>query len=234
MSIALAFSFSCFLLKSCPVPLAIHSLQSPVKTMTPPMRRKGRIKCHLEDIPVIEPRSRADFRKWLTKAWQSEEGRWAIYTKKSAVASTLTYVDIVEECLCFGWIDGTAGKVDSERSKVYIRPRLPNSGWSSVNKERIKKLEAQGLLHPAGIECIASAKERGTWNRFDAAEALTVPAELQQELDKYPRAATNFAAFPNSAKKAMLHWLFDAKRPETRARRIAEITEAAEANRRAR
>ena len=202
--------------------------------MSIPVRQTLSTRSRLEKAPVIEPRNRADFRRWLETGWESQQGSWVVYTKKSAENLTLSYTDIVEECLCFGWIDSTSRKVDEERAKIYVCPRKSNSGWSSVNKKRIEKLKAQGLINQAGLECIDRAKEHGSWTRFDDAEALAIPVDLQKELKKYPNATINFDGFPNSAKKSLLQWIFDAKRPETRVRRIQEIAVSAEEDKRAR
>uniref|UniRef100_A0A7S0LX93 Uncharacterized protein n=1 Tax=Cryptomonas curvata TaxID=233186 RepID=A0A7S0LX93_9CRYP len=181
----------------------------------------------------IEPESREDFRQWLLKNWKNENGVWIIYSKKSSKTVKLTYDEVVEECLCFGWIDGTAGKVDEDRTKNYISPRRPSSGWSAINKRRIEDLLAKGLFHQSGLDCMEKAKESGSWSLNDRAESLTVPIELEKEFDKYPNAGSNFHAFPEGSKKIMLQWFYTAKTEETKKRRIAEIASQAAVNKRA-
>ncbi len=183
--------------------------------------------------PEIEPECREEFRQWLFKNWERRDGVWVIYSKKSSTNLRLTYDEVVEECLCFGWIDSTAGKVDKDRTKNYIAPRKTSSGWSAVNKRRIEYLQAKGLLHQSGLECIERAKENGSWTLNDQAEALTVPMELEHEFTKYPNAGSNFHAFPDRSKKNMLQWYYTAKSEETKKRRIAEIASQAAVNKRA-
>jgi uncharacterized protein YdeI (YjbR/CyaY-like superfamily) len=184
-------------------------------------------------VAEIEPESREDFRQWLLKNWKTGNGVWIIYSKKSAKPVRLTYDEVVEECLCFGWIDGTAGKVDEDPTKNYISPRKPSSGWSAVNKRRIEDLLAKGLFHESGLDCIERAKENGSWTLNDRAESLTIPVELEDEFKKYPNAGSNFHAFPDRSKKIILQWYYTAKTEETKKRRIAEIASQAASNKRA-
>jgi uncharacterized protein YdeI (YjbR/CyaY-like superfamily) len=145
----------------------------------------------------------------------------------------LDYGESVEDALCFGWVDSTAGTVDELRSMRYYAPRKPKSGWAKPNKERITKLLEAGLMRPAGIAKLEAAKLDGSWTLLDAVEALEVPADLKKALKQFPNASANFSAFPKSVKRSILEWIAQAKKPETRAKRIEETARLANENIRA-
>lgn len=144
----------------------------------------------------------------------------------------MPYEAAVEEALCFGWIDSKAVLLDEERGMQWFSPRRARTGWSKINKGRIERMMAAGLMHPSGLARIDEAKRDGSWELFDDVEALLVPKELTKALAAHKNAAVNFDAFPPSRKKAILAWIKMAKRPETRAKRIAEAARGAEENRR--
>jgi uncharacterized protein YdeI (YjbR/CyaY-like superfamily) len=139
----------------------------------------------------------------------------------------------VEEALCVGWVDATGRTLDDERGIQWFAPRRPKSGWARSNKERVARLEAAGLMLPAGLAAIEQAKQNGMWTLLDDVENLVVPDDLAAALATSPPAAENWEAFSKSARRAMLEWVVQAKRPETRADRIARIADAASRNERA-
>ena len=145
----------------------------------------------------------------------------------------LEYEAAVQEALCFGWIDSTAGRVDARRSKLYFAPRKPGSGWAATNKARVERLLAAGQMAPAGLAAIERAKADGSWTLLDPIEQGIVPDDLAAALAAHPPAAVNFEAFPKSARRAILFWIAVAKRPETRAARVRETAERAARNERA-
>jgi uncharacterized protein YdeI (YjbR/CyaY-like superfamily) len=177
--------------------------------------------------------SRTDWRAWLQENHERSSGIWLVFYKKSAGKPTLTYDEQVEEALCFGWVDSRPGKLDDERTMLYFSPRKPKSGWARPNKERIERLLAANLMMPAGLEKIEAAKKDGSWGKLDAVENLEIPEDLSVELQKYPEALKNFEAFPRSAKRGILEWIVQAKKPETRKARIEETARLAQENRRA-
>ncbi|UOQ72857.1 YdeI/OmpD-associated family protein [Hymenobacter cellulosilyticus] len=181
----------------------------------------------------LHPATRAEWRQWLTDNHTSSPGVWLVYYKKESGQPRLSYAASVEEALCFGWIDSHPRRLDADRSALLFTPRKPRSGWSKVNKERLVELEQAGLLQPAGLAAIARAKENGSWESLDAAEAGTVPADLAAALAAEPTAEQHFRAFSPSSRKMILTWVLAAKRPETRARRIAETVRLAALNKRA-
>jgi uncharacterized protein YdeI (YjbR/CyaY-like superfamily) len=188
----------------------------------------------LADAPHVQPQDRAAWRHWLQTNHATSGGVWLVSWRPRSGRVGLAYEDAIEEALCFGWIDSTAGPVDDERRKLYFAPRKPRSAWAATNKARVARLIAEGRMAPAGLAAIERAKVNGSWSILDGAERLEVPADLAAALNADPPAADNFAAFPPSARKTLLAWVATARRPETRAARIARITESAARNERAR
>ncbi len=116
---------------------------------------------------------------------------------------------------------------------LYFAPRNPGTGWSKANKDRVEKLIVNGLMMPAGLAKVEAAKQDGSWFRLDSVDALEIPQDLAEALTAYPNAERYFEAFPRSVKRAILEWISKARKPETRAKRIAETTRLAEMNVRA-
>ena len=141
--------------------------------------------------------------------------------------------EAVEEALCFGWIDSRLNRLDDERNVLRFTPRRRGSAWAKSNKERVGRLEAQGLMTPAGRALVEAAKIDGSWYVLDRIDDLTMPDDLTAALAADPAAERYFAAFPPSTKKAILFWIASAKKPETRAKRVAETVRLAAENRRA-
>jgi len=158
---------------------------------------------------------------------------WLVLAKKGSSLRTVSYTEAVEEALCFGWIDSKANTVGADRYKLWMAPRKRGSGWSAVNKRRLERLIDQGLVAPAGLAAIEAAKADGSWARLDASHSLEVPRGLASALAAYPSARGHFDAFPPSTRRGILEWIDAAKRPETRARRVAETARLAEENVRA-
>ena len=147
--------------------------------------------------------------------------------KKSTGRAPFDYDSAVEEALCFGWIDSRARSLDAERSMLWMAPRKAGSGWSKSNKERVVRLVAGKRMAAAGLAKIAAAKKDGSWTSLDAVEAGVIPADLGAALDAKKKARTGFEAFTPSRRRMILHWIQSAKRPETRAKRIAETARLA-------
>ncbi|MEM9905094.1 MAG: YdeI/OmpD-associated family protein [Cyanobacteria bacterium P01_D01_bin.44] len=187
----------------------------------------------MKDFPKVEVTSRQQWRDWLTENHVRTESIWLVTHKKAAGARHLPYNDIVEEALCFGWVDSLPRTLDAERTMLLLSPRKPKSAWSKLNKDRVAKMLAAGLMHPAGLKKIEQAKQNGAWSFLDDVEALIVPGDLQATLDSYPHAAEHFENFPRSTKRGILEWIKMAKREATRAKRIAETARLAEENIRA-
>lgn len=181
----------------------------------------------------VEATTRAQWRDWLAAHHPQTESVWVVTYKVGASQPRVPYDDLVEEALAFGWIDSLPRKLDAERTMLLMSPRKPGSNWSAVNKARIDKMIAAGLMHPAGLAKIEQARADGSWTALDAVDRLEVPADLAAAFDRHPGSAEAFAAFPPSARRGILEWIGNAKRPETRAARIAETAEKAQRGERA-
>lgn len=173
------------------------------------------------------------WRDWLSAQEGRSEGVWLISWKKASGKPAMTYEESVEHALCFGWVDSKGGKVDDERTMLWFAPRRRGSGWARTNKMRIERLTAAGLMTPAGQRVIDAAKVDGSWTLLDDVENLIVPADLAAEFDRWPGSAAQWQAFPPSAQRGILEWIVQAKRPQTRAKRIAETAELAQRGQRA-
>jgi uncharacterized protein YdeI (YjbR/CyaY-like superfamily) len=175
----------------------------------------------------------AEWREWLAANGRTARSVWLVIHNKSSGLASFEMPELVEQALCFGWIDAKAIKRDEHSRYQQFTPRNPRSTWSAINRARVEKLTAAGLLEEAGQGVIDLARRTGTWDCLAEAQNLIIPADLQAAFDSCAPALRNFQAFPPSSKRVILEWIALAKRPETRARRIrATITEAAE-NRRA-
>jgi uncharacterized protein YdeI (YjbR/CyaY-like superfamily) len=186
-----------------------------------------------ERLEQLEITSRAELRKWLSANHERTDSVWLISWKKADPVRYVPYDAVVEELLCFGWVDSLPRKLDEQRSMLLISPRKAKSNWSKVNRDRVKKLLAEGLMRPPGLKLVEEAKARGTWDALDAVEALIVPEDMLAALALVPGAAENFANFPKSAKRGILEWILNAKQPATRAKRLQETARLAAENVRA-
>ena len=172
------------------------------------------------DIGRFEPADRAAWRSWLDRNHSTSTGVWLIFRK--GAARQLTNDAAVEEALCFGWIDSTLNPIDSVRHMQLFTPRKAKSGWSRINKQRVLKMMAEGFMTPAGREKIAAAKRDGSWKALDAVESLKMPPDFKAALDANSDAKANYDALTASGKKRYLQWINNAKRPDTRARRVQD------------
>ena len=186
-----------------------------------------------DDAPLVQCETRAEWRAWLEANHATATSAWLVTWRTGSGRPVLGYEAGVEEALCFGWVDSRPGNVDEHRSKLYYAPRKRRSGWARTNKARVERLIAAGLMAPAGLVAIERAKANGGWEMLDEVEDLVVPLDLQAALDASPPAAANWEAFPPSARRGILEWIRQAKRPETRAARIAETSTLAARNERA-
>ncbi|MBN2091199.1 YdeI/OmpD-associated family protein, partial [candidate division KSB1 bacterium] len=137
----------------------------------------------------------------------------------------------VEEALCFGWIDSTIRKLDSERYMQKFTPRNPGSVWSELNKQRVEKLIREGRMTKAGLSKIQAAKKSGEWEKDRSIpDEIEMPHELYAALEDNPAAKINFEGFAPSYRKLYIRWVADAKREETREKRIRKVVDRAEQN----
>ncbi len=173
-----------------------------------------------DSYPQVEAPTRAAWRSWLSKHHASSKGIWLVFYKKASGVASISYDEAVEEALCFGWIDSRLGALDDQRYRQVFSPRRPQSEWSALNKRRVAKLQADGLMKPAGRKAIAAAQANGAWSKIDAVEAGIVPEALRNALARSPIAKQRFDEFSPSTRKYILHWIHNIKSPEKRLERI--------------
>jgi uncharacterized protein YdeI (YjbR/CyaY-like superfamily) len=186
----------------------------------------------LDEAPHVHADDRATWHAWLEANHATARGAWLVTWRSRSGRDRLDYEAAIEEALCFGWVDSTAGTYDEQRGRLYFAPRKPRSVWAASNKARVERLIAEGRMTPAGLAAIERAKANGSWQILESSERLEVPDDLAAALAEHPPAAANFEAFPPSARKQMLSWVAVAVRPATRSARIAKIAEAAARNER--
>ena len=171
---------------------------------------------------VFVPSGRADWRRWLASNPDRAEGLWVVYRKRSSDFDGPIYEDLVEEALCFGWIDSQVRRVDDDRVMQWFSPRRARGLWSALNKERIERLVGAGLMTDRGRAAIDAAKADGSWSQIDDVDALVMPADLEDALSATPDAQHAYGALSESAKKQYLWWIQSAKRSATRVGRVEE------------
>jgi uncharacterized protein YdeI (YjbR/CyaY-like superfamily) len=173
------------------------------------------------DFPRVHPKTTAEWRRWLRDNHDKAQGVWLVAYKASTGKSRMTYEESIPDALCYGWIDSVNKPLDDERTALLFTPRKPGSGWSRTNKVRIDRLMKEGRMEAAGLAKIAAAKRDGSWTLLDSVEALEVPEDLRRALGVV--GMRKFEALTPGRRKEHLRALVTAKRPETRAKRIAEI-----------
>ena len=175
-------------------------------------------------------RTRKEWRNWLEKNHQSENSVWLIIYHKSSETESIYYNDAVEEAICFGWIDSIAHRRDDESKYQFFSRRKPKSSWSKANRERAEKMTAANLMTESGKKLIELAKKTGTWDALTDVQNSVIPEDLQSELNNDKTALKNFLSFPPSSKRIILEWILNAKKAETRNKRIKETVRLAADN----
>ena len=177
-------------------------------------------------LPVIPFADAAAWERWLEEHHEDASGLWLKLAKKGSQIASVTYAQAVELALCFGWIDGQKGAYDEHWWLQRFTPRGPRSRWSRINREKAQELERAGRLRPAGLREIECAREDGRWEAaYESQSRATVPEDLQRELDRDPAARAFFESLERHNRYAILYRIQDAKRPETRARRLRQFME---------
>jgi uncharacterized protein YdeI (YjbR/CyaY-like superfamily) len=169
-----------------------------------------------------EPANLEQWAAWLSAHHPRDHGVWLVTWKKATGRQAFDYEQAVTEALRFGWVDSVARGLDGDRSMLWFAPRRPGSGWSRSNKVRIERLEAQGRLEPAGRAVVEAARADGSWALLDAVEDLVVPDDLAAAFDRHPGAREQWEQFPRSARRGILGWIVQAKRPATRVTRVEQ------------
>jgi uncharacterized protein YdeI (YjbR/CyaY-like superfamily) len=175
------------------------------------------------DLPIVEFSDRSAWERWLADHHESSGGVWLRIAKKGSGATTVSYAEALEEAIRCGWIDGQKGAHDDSFWLQRFGPRGPRSKWSQVNRRKATELIDQGRMRPAGIARVEEAKRDGRWDAAYAPQStVTVPDDFQRALDADPKAAEFFGTLKRSERYSFLYRIYDAKRPETRERRIRE------------
>ena len=176
--------------------------------------------------PTLSFESQRAFEKWLAKEHKNSDGIWLKIAKKGSGIPTVSYQEALEVALCFGWIDGQMKRYDDDYYVQRFTPRRARSKWSKINVGKVQDLIAAGKMKPAGLAEVGRAKENGRWDAaYDSLTTATVPDDLAAALHKNPKAAATFETLTSSQRYSILYQVQDAKRPETRARRITKFVD---------
>ena len=186
-----------------------------------------------DDLQSIPFASDAEWERWLDENHASVDGVWIKMAKKGTGIDSVRYPEVLDTALCFGWIDAKRLALDEQYFLQRFVPRRPRSNWSRINVEKIERLTAEGRMRPAGFAEVERAKADGRWAAaYDRQRFNTVPEDLQTELDTRPEAKAFFEGLNSQNRYTILYQLQDAKRPETRARRLAKFVATLEAGER--
>ncbi len=186
----------------------------------------------MQDLEKVEVQSTRELRQWFEDNHAQKESIWLVTYKKSSPDKYVSTQEILDEVLCFGWIDGRRMKLDEERTMQLLSPRKTQH-WAKSYKDRVARLTEEGRMHEAGQQVVDAAKVSGLWDFMNDVDALIKPGDLTKALAQQPPAMENYEAFPDSAKRDILRWIKLAKKPETRAKRIKETVDLAAQNKRA-
>jgi uncharacterized protein YdeI (YjbR/CyaY-like superfamily) len=182
------------------------------------------------DLPVMAFPTAEAWTAWLEAHGTDSRGVWLKIAKKGAAEATVSYAEALDAALCFGWIDGQKGALDEVYWLQRFTPRGPRSRWSRVNREKATALHEAGAMRPAGLREMEAAQADGRWDAaYEGQRAATVPDDLQAALDANETAKAFFATLSSANRYAILYRLQEAKRPETRARRLEKFVAMLEA-----
>lgn len=182
-----------------------------------------------ENFVQVEVSSAKQLREWLQQNHSQKESIWLVTYKKETKKKYVSTQEILDEVLCFGWIDGIRRKLDEEKTMQLISPRQIQH-WTKTYKDRFTKLEKEGRMTKAGRASVEISKLNGLWNFMDDVDALIKPIDFIKCLEEHSPAMINFNKINTSSKRFMLRHIKIAKTAETRAKRILEITLLAEQN----
>ena len=176
------------------------------------------------DDPVLPFESQAAWEAWLAEQHATADGVWVKMAKKATGIPTVTHAEALESALCYGWIDGRRNRLDDQWFLQRFTPRRARSNWSRINRAKAEQLISEGRMQPAGLGEIERARADGRWDAaYDAPSVAAVPDDLQRALEENPAAAAFFATLNSQNRYAILYRIQDAKKPETRARRIEKF-----------
>ena len=178
------------------------------------------------ELPVLPFDSKKKWADWLAKQHDKSAGVWVKLAKKDSGIRSVTRDEALDVALCYGWIDGQGKSFDDKYWLQKFTPRRPKSIWSKINTEKVEKLIASGEMKPAGLKAIEAAKQDGRWEAaYSSQKNITVPEDFQAALEKNKKAKAFFATLNSVNRYAILFRIHNAKRPETRAKRIRQFVE---------
>jgi uncharacterized protein YdeI (YjbR/CyaY-like superfamily) len=165
-----------------------------------------------------------EWHDWLDENHGTAKVLWIVIQKKASKKQGIRYEEAVLEAVSYGWIDGQIKRIDDDEFMQRYTPRRPGSIWSKSNKKRVERLIKEGRMTPTGMEKVEEAKKNGQWEKAYTSRApVEIPDDLYEALSAVPEALKNFKAFPQSARFMYVHWINEAKRQDTRNRRIYTV-----------
>jgi len=177
-----------------------------------------------DELPILLFAGPAELESWLDENHESAEGVWLKIAKKGAPEPSVTYREALEVALCFGWIDSQKQGLDETHFLQRFTPRRPRGRWSKINREKAEALIEAGRMRPAGLAEVEAAKADGRWEAaYEGQKSAKVPPDLQRELGANPAAAKFFDSLDSANRYAILYRLDEAKKPETRQRRLRKF-----------
>ncbi|HEY0511658.1 MAG TPA: YdeI/OmpD-associated family protein [Thermoanaerobaculia bacterium] len=177
-----------------------------------------------QGLPILPFASQKEWEEWLAEHHRTSKGLWLKIAKKGSEVGTVNYAEALDGALAYGWIDGQKGALDEAFWLQKFTPRTPRSKWSKVNCDKAEALIAAGRMRPAGLAAVEQARADGRWEAaYESQSKATVPADLQRALDANPEAAAFFATLDSANRYAVLYRIQEAKKPETRAKRIEKF-----------
>ncbi len=181
------------------------------------------------DLPTLTFASQSKWADWLAKNHEKSNGLWLKIAKKDSGIASVTYMEAIDIALCYGWIDGQSKKFDEKYYLQKFTPRRPKSIWSKINVEKVERLIKSGQMQPAGLKAIEAAKADGRWaNAYDGQKNMAVPEDFQKALNKNKKAKAKFESLKSSERYSFLFQIHNAKKAETRERRIKQFVEMLE------
>jgi len=177
-----------------------------------------------DDLPILLFATPPDLEAWLEVNFEESDGLWLKIAKKGAPEPSVTYAEALEVALCFGWIDSQKRGLDETHFLQRFTPRRPRGRWSRINRDKAEGLIAAGAMRPAGLTEVEAAKADGRWEAaYEGQRTAKVPEDLQRELDSNQAAREFFAGLDSANRYAIVYRLNDAKKPETRERRLRKF-----------
>lgn len=177
-----------------------------------------------DELPIVLFAGPPELEEWLEENHETSHGVWLKIAKKGAAEPSVTYAEALELALCFGWIDSQKRRFDNRHFLQRFTPRRPRGRWSRINREKAEALIEEGRIRPPGLVEVEAAKADGRWEAaYEGQRTAQVPPDLQRELDANRAAAEFFAGLDSANRYAIIYRLNDAKKPETRERRLRKF-----------